>query len=203
MEREGIPMNQPDRTMVLLRKIQTFPLYLLSLSRGKRLLITILSFGVAIPGLWFLFPLVHNAASLVVPIICLCWFFRYRGLLISIFSIVLVMGLIYYVLLGASGVNLDLVVRAVVGLGFALLIGLMICWLRIAVDLMQVARQQTIVAEQERLLTLQAERHTKLAYEHQRQLNELKDQFLLHVNHELRTPLTVLGSSLELFAKYY
>ncbi|HVB23269.1 MAG TPA: HAMP domain-containing sensor histidine kinase [Ktedonobacteraceae bacterium] len=196
-------MYQPEHARTFLRKIQMFPLFLLNLSWGKRLLIVILSYALAIPGLWFFFPLVHNAASMVVPIICLCWFFRYRGLLISISSTALVMGLIYYAMLARSGINPDLVERAVVGLGISLLLGLTICWLRIAVDLMHVARQQTLIAEQERLLTLQAERHTRLAYEHQRQLNELKDQFLLHVNHELRTPLTVLGSSLELFKKYF
>ena len=199
----GIQMNQPDHARTFLRKIQIFPLSLLSLSRGKRLLIAILSYGLAIPGLWFFFPLAHNAASMIVPIICLCWFFRYRGLLISMLSTALAMGLIYYTLLAGEEVSPDLVERAVVGFGTALLLGLTICWLRIAVDLVHVARQQTLVAEQERLLTLQAERHTKLAYEHQRQLNALKDQFLLNVNHELRTPLTVLGSSLELFAKYF
>ena len=42
------------------------------------------------------------------------------------------------------------------------------------------------------------EHEISLAYEQQRKINALKDQFLLNVNHELRTPLTVLGGSLEL-----
>jgi signal transduction histidine kinase len=180
-----------------------FPLYLLSLSRGKRLLIVTLSYGLAIPGLWFFFPLVHNAASMLVTVICLCWFFRYRGLLISMFSIALAMWLIYGYLLGESRFGPALVERAVLGFGISLLLGLTICWLRTAVDLVLVARQQTLVAAQERLLALQAERDITLAYEYQRQLNELQDQFLLHVSHELRTPLTVLGSSLELFKEYF
>jgi signal transduction histidine kinase len=41
------------------------------------------------------------------------------------------------------------------------------------------------------------------AYEQQRHLNELKDQFLLNVSHELRTPLTVLGGSLELLEEHH
>ena len=36
------------------------------------------------------------------------------------------------------------------------------------------------------------------AYEQQRRLNELKDQFILHVGHELRTPLTQVYGYLEL-----
>ncbi len=186
-----------------MRKIPLFPLYLLSLSRGKRLLIVTLSYGLAIPGLWFFFPLAQNAASMIVTIICLCWLFRYRGLLISLFSTALAMWLIYRYLLVVRGFGPALVERAVLGLVIALLLGLTICWLRTAVDLMHVARHQALAAEQERLLALQAERDITLAYEHQRQLNELKDQFLLHVSHELRTPLTVLGSSLELFKTYF
>ena len=201
--RDGIQMKLPDRARTLLRKIPLFPLYLLSLSRGKRLLIVTLSYGLAIPGLWFFFPLVNNAASMIVTIICLCWFFRYRGLLISMFSIAFAMWLIYRYLLGERLSDPSLVERAVLGFGISLLLGLTICWLRTAVDLVLVARHQALVAEQERLLVLQAEREITLAYEHQRQLNELKDQFLLHVSHELRTPLTVLGSSLELFKEYF
>jgi signal transduction histidine kinase len=78
-----------------------------------------------------------------------------------------------------------------------------VCWLRTAVDRTYAARQQAIAAERERLQALEAERSATLAYEQQRQVNELKDQFLLHVNHELRTPLSVLGSSLELFKEFF
>ncbi|MFL5624854.1 MAG: sensor histidine kinase [Ktedonobacteraceae bacterium] len=40
------------------------------------------------------------------------------------------------------------------------------------------------------------------AYEQQRHLNELKDQFLLNVNHELRTPLTEIRGYLGLLSEY-
>ena len=40
------------------------------------------------------------------------------------------------------------------------------------------------------------------AYEQERQLNELKDQFLLNVNHELRTPLTEIHGYLNLLLEY-
>ena len=68
---------------------------------------------------------------------------------------------------------------------------------------MHVARQQALAAEQERLLALQANYHIMLAYERQRQANELQEQFLLHVSHELRTPLMALGSFLELLNRYF
>lgn len=41
-----------------------------------------------------------------------------------------------------------------------------------------------------------------IAYEQQRQLNELKDQFIQNVNHELRTPLTAMHGYLELLQEY-
>ena len=196
-------MKQPDHVRTFLWKIHLFPLSLLNLSRGKRLLIVILSYGLAIPGLWFFFPLVHNAASMIVSIICLCWLFRYRGLLISMFSTALAMWLIYHYLWEDRWSGQALVERAVLGFGIALLLGLTICWLRTAVDLVHVARQQALAAEQERLLALQANYHIMLAYERQRQANELQEQFLLHVGHELRTPLMALGSFLELLKQYF
>jgi signal transduction histidine kinase len=51
-------------------------------------------------------------------------------------------------------------------------------------------------------LQVQAEQ-IEHSYEQQRNLNELKDQFLLNVSHELRTPLTMLGCSLELLEMHY
>ena len=45
-------------------------------------------------------------------------------------------------------------------------------------------------------------RELAAAYEQQRQLNELKNQFLLNVNHELRTPLTEIYGSLELLQRF-
>jgi signal transduction histidine kinase len=196
-------MKQPDRARTFLRKIHTFPLFLLNLSISQRLLIVILSYGLGVAGLWFFFPRVHNGASMLLSIICLCWLFRYRGLLISLFSTAFAMWLIYHYLLGERASGQDVVERVVLGLGISLLLGLTICWLRTAVDLVQVARQRALAAEQERLQALQAERHITLAYEQQRQVNELKDQFLQQVSHELRTPLAALGGFLELLKEYF
>jgi len=58
------------------------------------------------------------------------------------------------------------------------------------------------LAESQRRLEVQAQQ-IEQAYEQQRHLNELKDQFLLNVSHELRTPLTVLGGSLELLEVHH
>ena len=189
-------MKQSDHSRALLQTIYQFPLFLLGLSRSKRLLIIFLSYAVAIPGLWFFFPHLHNAASMLLTIICLCWFFRYRGLVISLCSTAIALWLIAHFLLGGHISRQDVVERVILGFGISLFLGLTICWLRIAVDLIYATRQQALAAEQERL-------RATLAYEQERQVNELKDQILLHINHELRTPLSVLGGFLELFKEHF
>lgn len=196
-------MKRPDRAMRLLRQVQVFPLSWLSFSRGKRLFIVTLSYWLGVAGLLLLFPLVHNGASMYLPIISACWLFRYRGLLVSLVLNGIAFQLAYIFLLKGMLPDQDFVEGGVLGFGTSLGLGLVVCWLRTAVDLVQVSRQRALVAEQERLLALQAERHMTLAYEHERQLNELKEQFLLHVSHELRTPLTVLGGLLELLKVYF
>ncbi|MBO0791291.1 MAG: HAMP domain-containing histidine kinase [Ktedonobacteraceae bacterium] len=52
--------------------------------------------------------------------------------------------------------------------------------------------------EQARLEAQKAGQQMRIAYEQQRQLNQLKNQFVLNVNHELRTPLSGAYSYLEL-----
>ncbi len=189
-------MQQPGHTGAFLQKLYQFPISVLNFSRGKRLLIVFFSYTVSIPGLWFFFPRVHNAASMLLTIICLCWLFRYRGLVISMCSTAFALWLIDHYILGGNLSGQDVVERVILGFGTSLLLGLTICWLRIAVDLIYATRQQALAAEQERLRVM-------LAYEQQRQVNDLKDQFLLHVNHELRTPLFALGGFLELFRDHF
>ena len=135
------------------------------------------------------------------PIASACWLFRYRGLLISLVLNGIAFQLTYLFLLRGMLPDRAFVEGGIIGFGTSLGLGLVVCWLRTAVDLVQVARQQALAAEQERLLTLLKERQATLAYEQQRKINELKDQFLLNVSHELRTPLTMLGCSLELLSE--
>jgi signal transduction histidine kinase len=52
------------------------------------------------------------------------------------------------------------------------------------------------------LETIVADKQIALAYEQQRQLNQMKDQFLINVSHELRTPLTQVFGYLELLSSY-
>src|SRR3989442_8482746 len=82
--RGGIRMKLPDHASAFLRQVHMLPLSWLSLSLGKRLLIVTLSYWVGVAGLWFLFPLVHNGASMFLPIVSACWLFSYRGMLVSL-----------------------------------------------------------------------------------------------------------------------
>jgi signal transduction histidine kinase len=174
----------------LLRQISALPFAALHLSTSKRLLVVTLMYALAIPGLWYVFPLFHSAVSLVLPIIVTCWLFRYRGLLINIPFILLTLWLTYLFLFDDAVVaGQTFPERAVAGFGFALSFGLVTCWLRRAVDLMLLARERALAAEQERL--------------QQRRFNEIKDHFLQQVSHELLTPLTVLTGSLDLLEAHH
>jgi signal transduction histidine kinase len=136
------------------------------------------------------------------PIVGACWLFRYRGLLISLALNGLSFQIIYLLLLKGTLPDSAFVLGGIIGFGTSLGLGLVVCWLRTAVDQVQVARQQAILADQERMNTLFQERQAHLAYEQQRTMNALKDQFMLNINHELRTPLTLLGGTLELIKEF-
>lgn len=159
-------------------------------------MIVILAYALGVPGIWFFFPILHNAASMLLPLICICWLFRYRGLLISMLSTIIVFWLIYHYILGDVRLDQMYITRIIVGFTIVLWLGLTICWLRTATDIVYAARRQALDMEQKRL-------QASLAYEQQLKINEFKDQFLLNVSHELRTPLTVLGGSLELLQEFY
>ena len=67
--------------------------------------------------------------------------------------------------------------------------------------------QQDVWARNEALqrahAQIEQQARIEAAYEQQRRLNELKDQFVLHVSHELRTPLTQVYGYLELLGNFH
>jgi signal transduction histidine kinase len=196
-------MKQRDRTHTFLQWVHPLPLSWLTYSRRQRLLIVICTYWLGIAGLWFLFPRAHNGSSMFLPIVSACWLFRYRGLLISLVLNGIAFQLTYLFLLRGMLPDQAFVEGGIIGFGTSLGLGLVVCWLRTTIELLDAARQQALTLQQERLQALEAERHLMLAYEQQRKFNELKDQILQHVSHELRTPLTVLGSFLELLEMHF
>jgi signal transduction histidine kinase len=67
--------------------------------------------------------------------------------------------------------------------------------------------QQDLWARNEALhqtnIQLKEQIQIEMAYEQQRRLNEMKDQFIVNVSHEFRTPLTQLYGYLELLETYH
>lgn len=187
-------MNQKSRTHNFLRQILLSPLLALRLSRGKRLLIVALSYGLAIPGAWLLFPVVQNAASMLLSIVSACWLFRYRGLLIALVLNVVALLLVYLFLLPEIVSGQVFVQRIVLGSGISLVLGLVICWLRTQVDLTYTAQSQARTSLQEQRQISHAE--STLTYEQQEKMNELKAPFPLHETLELHTSVEGEAESL-------
>ncbi len=130
--------------------------------------------------------------------------------------------LLPYVLVPAVGVLYvytqysegDPALKGGVLLGGIVLIGLILVWQYFAVRETIFSNKKLHSMQQELHANNQAlgEANTRLeeqaaqvaaAYEQQRHLNELKDQFLLNVNHELRTPLTEIQGYLDLLREYH
>lgn len=193
----------PDYVLTFLGQIRGLPFSWLSLSQSKRMLLVALSYGLGIAGLWLLFPLSDNGATMFLPIVSACWLFRYRGLFISMVLNGAAFQLTYFFLLRGMLSDQAFMIGGIIGFGTSLGLGFLICWLRTTVDLVHTTRQQALAAEQAHLLASLKESQARLAYEQQYRMNTLKDQFLLNVSHELRTPLTVLGGYLDLLEDHF
>lgn len=189
-------MKLPAGLRAFIRQVRLFPLSWLQFSLSSRLLFVALSYVLGIAGLWFLFPSTLNGSTMFLPIASACWLFRYRGLLASLALNGIAFQLAYILLLRGLLPDSAFVLGGIIGFVTSLGIGLVVCWLRTAVDAAQ-------AAERERLLAEFRERQAILAYEQQLQVNDLKDQFLLNVNHELRTPLTALSGYLDMLTAYH
>jgi len=196
-------MKRLEYIRAALLYIGNIPLSWIHLSLSKRLLLVVFSYILGIVGLWLLFPPSHNGSTMFLPIVIACWLFRYRGLVVSMILNGLVFQASYLLFWVGMLPNQAFMEGALIGFGTSLGLGLVVCWLRTAVDLVYASRQQALAAEEARLLALLKQRQVTLAYEQQREINALKDQFLLNVSHEFRTPLTVLGGYLELLDEHY
>jgi signal transduction histidine kinase len=98
-------------------------------------------------------------------------------------------------------------------LGAAILVGLLV--VRQVMVIQETISQNRLLRKMQRDLwarnealqqaNAQIEQQARIeaAYEQQRRLNELKDQFVLHVSHELRTPLTQIYGYLELLGNFH
>ncbi len=141
------------------------------------------------------FPETHNGSILSLPIALASWIFKRRGAFISTCGTILLMFVVHTMVSNGLFWSSSLIISFFLGT-FTLSIEacLTVC-LRNILDTVDAARIQAEQAEQQLAIAYEQQNN---AYEQQLQLNQMKDQFLLHVNHELRTPLTEISGFLEL-----
>ncbi len=175
-----------------MRHLHTWPRLLLTLPLAIRLVLVVATIVFSLLFYTLSFPVIHNGNVLVIPAVLVAWIFRKKGLLIllGIDFVTLVVyqwvrqGLLWHIPFTLSFIS-----------GFILLacIGYIVLTLRALLD----------SADEARIIAQEAEHQTAIAFEQQRQLNELKNQFILNVNHELRSPLTVISGYLSLLLDKY
>jgi len=133
-------------------------------------------------------PTAGNGVILTLPMGLASWLFSKRGACSCFFSY-LAIELLYHIIFLPGTVWTPLHIYAMLLIICVLFLeGSALVSLRHLLDEEETARQK---AEQ-------GEQQTHLAYEQQRQLNQLKNQFILNVNHELRTPLLAIYGYLEM-----
>src|SRR5690348_13357209 len=158
---------------------------MLTLSYTSRLTIAVFSGLLCLILYISTYPASYSGTFLTIPVALIAWLFKRQGMFIFL-CILFVFLLIFYLL---ADINIFQSAQFVsfVGIGsFVLLIeGLLVGSLRELVDLSDETRQQVASL-----------------YEQQRELSQMKDQFILNVNHELRTPLTAVYGYLELLLEY-
>jgi signal transduction histidine kinase len=174
------------------RFLSFFPRYLKDLPYRVSLPLVVLSFLSCLVLFAYGFPSSLNGSLLSIPIALAAWLFKQRGGLIAVGASVLAIIVVNTITLGSLWWPHALITVFLVGSVALLAEGCIIGYLRSALD----------IADNARLKAQEAEQQLALAYEQQRELNEIKDQFLLNVNHELRTPLTELQGYIELLREY-
>lgn len=190
-----------------MRLLKASPMYVRNLPFKIRLATVFLSFLLCMGLFAIFFPIVHNGTIMLLSVLMATWFFGYRGALLSMAANLLVVPIIVTLQAGTIFWPQSVVVTFGTGIASGVLVGLVFGYLRHTADVLEderlrtlQAEQQKIVAYQQRLEALHAEQQMTEAYQLQRQMNRLKDQFILNVNHELRTPLTEVYGYLELLS---
>lgn len=175
-----------------------------------RFSIVVLSFIICLIVYMIIFPITQNGTIIVMPVILSGWLFGRKGALICVLIINFMAISITCLILGTIFWPQSLQITTLIGCTASLLIGLVIGFLRYTFTLAEVSRLKAVQAErqkaiayEQRFVALQEKQQMSLAYEHERQLNHLKDEFIINVNHEFRTPLTEVYGYLELLIEHH
>lgn len=140
----------------------------------------------------FSFPARFDGSLFSIPTALGVWVFKRRGAYIILGCTALVLILGNTIDLKTMMWTVPVIITFFTGMFALLAETFVIFYLRNALDIADIAK---VKAEQ-------AEQQLATAYEGQKRLNQLKDQFLLNVSHELRTPLTEIVGYLELLGQY-
>ena len=130
------------------------------------------------------FPATTLGGSLLLPLILCAWLFGWRGGLLCVAGVTLLLGVWYGIAFGEAFWSSAWFVPCVLGTLYGLVACVAVGLLRQMTDALQSAHQATVRAER--------------AYEQEYALNVLREQTLQNLRHELRTPLTQIMGYLEL-----
>ncbi len=146
---------------------------------------------------------------LAVPLALTVWLFTQRGALIG--TLLTILGLIVAISISSRGILWPhtMIIGFFTGTLALLTEAIFISYMRYLLDGVEAARHQALLIEQQRLMAcelqiLAQKEHQCMtdAYEQQRQLNQLKDRFILNVSHELRSPIQTMLGYLELLQDF-
>lgn len=164
-----------------------------------RLGIVVLSYMLSLTIFALVFLPSHNGSILAIPVALAAWLLKPRGVLISLGSLLVALFVLNSLSVGGIWWTPSLFLTFLSGSLGLLVEGAVISLARHAFDLAQALG----LAQAAQFKAQQAEQQLALAYEQQRKLNQLKDEFILNVSHELRTPLTQVSGFLELLSDYH
>jgi len=171
----------------------------INLPTKVRLSIVVLSYLLCVAIFASVFLKSHNGSILAIPVAVAAWMFKPREALISLGCTVLILIVFNSLSIGSILWPRSLLLAFLSGCLALLVEGVIIGLLRQALEMAQTLE----MAQAARLKAQQAEQEMAIALEHQRRLNQLKDQFLVNVSHELRTPLTEVNGYIELLSDYH
>ncbi len=162
-------------------RLNMLPSFLLTLSFKIRLGLAVVS------TLIFLLLSVStcNPAVLCIPLALSAWLFRKRGLLLCVVGMLIVQWAVDSFKTGSVFLALPTIFSLFIEALAFVLVGLLICSQRVAVERIDMDRQQVVAA-----------------YEKLQETQQAKDQLVANVTHELRTSLTSVSGYLDLLEEH-
>lgn len=168
-----------------MRHPDALPRTLLKLPLAVRLSIATLSLALVL-FLFMVLPVPARTPSmLAIPMAIMAFLFRKRGAFICLATMEVVLWTFYAYASHRMLLPRATITSFIAGTAALIVVGILVSWLRDAVDMADAARAETAQA---------------LAQ--QRELNEAKDKLIMNVNHELRTPLTAIAGYIDLLIQW-